>query len=44
MYPGYVDYWRGVLSDPKAQPDEVKYSKLASKIEHIVFSNRLDED
>ena len=41
MYPGYVDYWRGVLSDPKARPDEVKYSKLASKIEHIVFSNRL---
>ena len=41
MYPGYVDYWRGVLSDPKARPDEVKYSKLASKIEHIVFSNKL---
>ena len=41
MYPGYVDYWRGVLSDPKARPDEVKYSRLAGKIEHIVFSNSL---
>jgi len=41
MYPEYVDYWRRVLSDPKARPDEVKYSRLAGKIEHIVFSNSL---
>ena len=41
MYPVYADYWRRMLSDPKARPDEVKYSKLASKIEHIVFSNSL---
>ena len=41
MYPEYVDYWRRALSDPKAQPNEVKYSKLAGKIDHIVFSNSL---
>jgi dihydrofolate reductase len=41
MYPGYAEYWRRALSDPKAPPNEVKYSRLASKIEHIVFSNSL---
>jgi len=41
MYAEYADYWRRALSDPKARPDEVKYSKLAGKIEHIVFSNSL---
>jgi dihydrofolate reductase len=41
MYPEYVDYWRRALSDAKAQPNEVKYSRLAGKIEHIVFSNSL---
>lgn len=41
MYPEYADYWRRVLSDPKSRPNEVKYSKLAGKIEHIVFSNSL---
>ena len=39
MYPGYADYWRRILSDPKARPNEVKYSTLAGKIEHIVFSS-----
>ena len=41
MYPGYADYWRRVLSDPQAQPNEVQYSKLAGKTEHIVFSKTL---
>jgi dihydrofolate reductase len=41
MYPGYADYWRRALSDPKALPGEVEYSRLASKTEHIVFSNSL---
>lgn len=39
MYAEYADYWRRVLSDPKARPNEVQYSKLAEKTEHIVFSN-----
>lgn len=41
MYPDYADYWRRVLSDPKARPNEVRYSELAEKTEHIVFSNAL---
>jgi dihydrofolate reductase len=41
MYADYADYWRRALSDPKAGPNEVKYSKFAGKTEHIVFSNSL---
>src|SRR5688572_6881523 len=41
MYPEYAAYWRRVLTDPKAQPNEVQYSRLAGKIDHIVFSNSL---
>ena len=37
MYPEYVDYWRRVLSDPKARPDEVKYSSLQAR-SNILFS------
>lgn len=41
MYPGYAEYWRRVLTVPKAPANEVKYSRLAGKTEHIVFSNSL---
>lgn len=42
MYPVYVNHWRSVLSNPAAPPNEVKYSRLAENIKHIVFSKTLD--
>ena len=42
MYPGYVNHWRSVLSNPDAPSNQVKYSRLAENIQHIVFSKTLD--
>jgi dihydrofolate reductase len=41
MYADYVDYWRRAPSSANALPDEVKYSRLAEKTEHVVFSGSL---
>lgn len=42
MYPGYSQYWRGVLAEPaKQSQDELAYARWADKTRHIVFSRAL---
>ncbi len=42
MYPGYADYWRGVLAEPSEHAEnEVAYARWADKTRHIVFSREL---
>ncbi len=41
MYPEYADYWRSVLTDPNADPNERKYAQWAERTPHIVFSKTL---
>ncbi|MBN9381859.1 MAG: dihydrofolate reductase family protein [Chitinophagaceae bacterium] len=38
MNPEYFDHWRAQLSNPTADPNEVKYARWAYQIPHIVFS------
>ena len=38
MYPIYSKYWQSVLHNPDSDPNELKFSKLADKIQHIVFT------
>ena len=40
-YPEYADYWRSVLTDPDADPNERKYAQWAEGTPHIVFSRTL---
>jgi dihydrofolate reductase len=42
MYPGYANYWRGVLSEPaKHSKNEVAYASWADETRHVVFSRSL---
>ena len=42
MYPGYAQYWRGVLAEPaKNSQQELAYARWADKTRHIVFSREL---
>src|SRR5689334_19531297 len=41
MYPGYRDYWKNALHDPKASANEVRYANFAASTPHIVFSTRM---
>jgi dihydrofolate reductase len=43
MYPGYAQYWQQVLKDPKADPNELAYAKLAEKTDHVVFSKSISK-
>ena len=38
MYPGYAGFWQSMLNDTTADPNLVKYARLADKTQHIVFS------
>ena len=38
MYPGYSGFWQSMLNDTTADPNLVKYAKLAEKSQHIVFT------
>jgi len=38
MNPLYFDHWRAQLTNPTADPNEVKYAKWAWQVPHIVFS------
>jgi dihydrofolate reductase len=42
MYPGYADYWRSVLSNPKSPENHLKFARLAEKTPHLVFSKILE--
>lgn len=37
-YPEYAGYWRSVLTDPDADPNELKYAQWAERTPHILFS------
>jgi dihydrofolate reductase len=39
MYPGYADYWRSLINDPKGDPNVVKFAKIADETQHIVFTH-----
>jgi dihydrofolate reductase len=42
MYPGYSQYWRGVLAEPAKQSQhELAYARWADKTRHVVFSREL---
>jgi len=41
MYPGYANYWRGVLANPAAKKNETKFARIAEKTRHIVFSRTM---
>ncbi len=52
MYPGYEQYWRAILADPKgvlpftgkvATKGEIAYAHFADETPHIVLSKTLDE-
>lgn len=52
MYPGYADYWRAILADPKAPlpttgqpptPGEIEYARFADQTPHLVLSTTLNE-
>ncbi|MPZ13045.1 MAG: dihydrofolate reductase [Chloroflexi bacterium] len=52
MYPGYEQYWRAILANPKgvlpftgkvASKGEIDYARFADKTAHIVLSKTLDE-
>lgn len=38
-YAEYSSYWRSVLTDPDANPNERKYAQWADRTPHILFSN-----
>jgi dihydrofolate reductase len=38
MYPGYADFWQSMLNNTTADPNWVKYARLADKTQHIVFT------
>jgi dihydrofolate reductase len=38
MYPLYSEYWQSVLQKPDSDPNELRFSKLADKTQHIVFT------
>lgn len=40
-YAEYAPYWRSVLTDPNADPNELKYAQWADRTSHIVFSKTL---
>src|SRR4051812_35954118 len=37
----YLDYWKSVLSDPKANPNEKKFAEIAARTHHYVVSRTL---
>lgn len=41
MYPGYAAYWRSVLTNPAASPQELAYAQFADRTPHIVFSHSI---
>jgi dihydrofolate reductase len=42
MYPGYSEYWRTVLSEPKKYPkNHLRYARWAEKTRHIIFSHTM---
>ena len=52
MYPGYEQYWLGILADPDSPSaltgqlptkEEVAYAQFAEKTAHVVVSKRLNE-
>lgn len=38
-YVEYSSYWRSILTDPDADPNERKYAQWAERTPHILFSN-----
>jgi dihydrofolate reductase len=38
MYPGYAGFWQSMLNNTSADPNLVKYARLADKSQHIVFT------
>lgn len=38
MYPRYSQHWQSVLQDPKSDPNELTFAKLAYNTQHIVFT------
>ena len=44
MYPGYAQYWRGVLAEPSKHPkNHVAYAQWADKTRHVVFSRSMKD-
>src|SRR5262245_12461788 len=44
MYPGYEQYWLGLLANPAAgSKNEIAYARWADKTPHIVISKTLDK-
>jgi dihydrofolate reductase len=44
MYPGYAQYWRGVLAEPsKHSKNELTFARWADKTRHIVFSRSMKD-
>jgi dihydrofolate reductase len=52
MYPGYEEYWTGILADPQAATPltgmvpteaEVAYARFADRTPHLVLSRTIDE-
>lgn len=43
MYPGYAEYWRGVLDGAPASEDERAFARLADATPHVVVSRTLRE-
>ena len=50
MYPGYEEYWRAILANPKgilpltgraASPGEIEYARFADRTPHFVLSTTL---
>jgi dihydrofolate reductase len=43
MWPDYSNYWKQALTSSTASANEVKYARIAEKIQHIVFSKTLKD-
>lgn len=41
MYPGFEKYWLSVPTNPSSTKNEIEYSRLADKMQKIVFSRTL---
>lgn len=37
----YLDYWHGVLKDPKAKPNEKKFAEIDARTPHYILSRTL---
>ena len=43
MWPEYSNYWKQALTSSTMSPNEVKYARIAEKIQHIVFSKTIKD-